>query len=74
MRRRSTSRNFCVLPLATSFCVFLSNQSLFFTPQGHPYRITFELSPTLLLSRLGAVLFCLSPGRRQTYSSTIEFA
>ena len=48
--------------------------SLFPTPQGHPYLTTVEPSATFLLSRLGAVLFCVSPGRRQTYSSPIEFA
>jgi hypothetical protein len=74
MRHRPTSRNLCALPLAISLCVFLSNQSLFFTPQGHPYRITFELSATLLLSRLGALFFHVSSGHRQTYSSSIEFA
>jgi hypothetical protein len=74
MRRRSTSRNFAVLPLATSLCVFLSNQSLFPTLQGHPYCTTFELLSNLLLSRLGAVLFCVCPSRCHTYSSSIEFA
>jgi hypothetical protein len=55
--------------------LFLLVQPILFpAPQGHPYRTTFELSATLLLSRLGAVLFCVSPGRRQTYSSSIEFA
>jgi hypothetical protein len=62
MKRRSTSRNFCVLLLANSLCVFLCNQSLFPTPQGHTRRTTFELSAILLLSRLGAVLFRVSPG------------
>jgi len=74
MTSRSTSRNFRVLTLATSLCVFLSNQSFLPAPQGHPYRTTFELSATPLLSRLGVVLFSVSPGRRQTYSSSIEFA
>ena len=62
MKRRSTLRNFCVLLLANSLCVFLPNQFLFPTPQGHPRRTTFELSAILLLSRLDAVLFRGSPG------------
>jgi hypothetical protein len=33
-----------------------------------------ELSATLLLSRLAAVLFYATPGRRQNYSRSIEFA
>jgi hypothetical protein len=74
MKPRSTSQNFCVLPLATSLCVFLSNQSLFSTLQVHSYRTTFEFPATLLLSRLGALLSRASPGQRQTYSSSIEFA
>jgi hypothetical protein len=72
MGHQPTSRNFCALPLAISLCVLLSNQSLCFTPQGHPCRITFELSATLLLSRLGAFFFHVSSGHRQTYSSSIE--
>lgn len=35
MKRRSTSQNFCVLPLATSLCVFLSNKSLLTASQRH---------------------------------------
>src|SRR5229473_2377697 len=54
--RRSTLRNFCVLLLANSLCVFLPNQFLFPTPQAHPRRTTFEFSATLTFSRLGAVL------------------
>ena len=46
MRRLPTSQNLCVLPLANSLCVFLSDQSLFPTPQGHPHRTTLELSAT----------------------------
>ena len=60
--------------LTTSLSVLLSNQSLFSTLRGHPHRTTLELSATLLLSRLAAVLFCATPGRRQTYSRSIEFA
>jgi hypothetical protein len=33
MKRRSTSRNVCVLLLANSLCVFLSNQFLFPLPK-----------------------------------------
>ncbi len=46
---------------------------LFPTPQGHPYCTKFELLSNLLLSPVGAVLFCVSPSRRHTYSSSIEF-
>src|SRR5260370_9483530 len=60
--RRSTLRNFCVLLLANSLCVSLPNQFLFPPPQGHPRRTTFEFSATLTFSRLGAVLFRVSPG------------
>jgi hypothetical protein len=74
MRRRSTLRNFCVPRLATSLSVSLSNQSLFSSLRGHPHRTTFELSATLILSRLAAVLFCATPGHRQTYPRSIEFA
>jgi hypothetical protein len=74
MKRPSTSRNFCVPRLATSLSVLLSNQSLFSTPHGHPHRITVVLSATLLLAWLGAVLSRASPGPRQTYSRSIEFA
>src|SRR6266702_1557536 len=49
-------------------------QSLFSTSQRHPYRTTFEFSATFLLSPLGASLSRVSPGHRQTYSSSIEFA
>jgi hypothetical protein len=62
MKRRSTSRNFCVLLLAKSPCVFLPNHFLFPTPQGHPRRNTFEFSATLTFSRLGAVPFRISLG------------
>ena len=74
MKRRSTSRNSCLLPLATSLCVFWSKQSPFPTSQGQPYRTTFELSATLLVSRLGAVFFRAPRGRHQTYFSSIECA
>ena len=74
MKRRTTSQTFCVPQLATSLSVLLSNPSLFSTLRGHPHRTTFELSATLLLPRLGAVPFRASPGRRQTYSRSIEFA
>src|ERR1700688_1734092 len=60
--RRSTLRNFCVLLLANSLCVFLPNQFLFPTPRGHPRHITFEFSATLTFSRLGAVLSRVSTG------------
>src|SRR5215831_8621345 len=73
MKRPSTSRHFSVPRLATSLSVLLSNASLFSTLRGHPHRTTFELSTTLLLSRLSAVLFCASPERRQTHSRSIEF-
>jgi hypothetical protein len=63
MRRLPTSQNLCVLPLANSLCVFLSDQSLFPTPQGHPHRTTLALSATLLLSRLGALLSRISSRR-----------
>jgi hypothetical protein len=43
------------------------------SPQGNPYCTTFELLSNLLLSRLGEVLFCVSPSRRHTYFSSIEF-
>jgi hypothetical protein len=62
MKRRSTSRNSCVLLLAPSRCVFLPNQFLFPTPQNHPRRNTFEFSATLAFSSLGAVLFRASLG------------
>ena len=40
MKRRSTSRNFFVLLLANSLCVFLSSQSLFPTPtSSSPHHI-----------------------------------
>ena len=74
MKRRSTSRNSRLLPLATSLCVFCSKQSLFPTPQGQPCCTTFEPSATLLVSRLGALFFRAPRGRRQTYFSSIEFA
>jgi hypothetical protein len=38
---------------------FLSNQSLFSIPQGHPHRTTFKFSATLLLSQLGGVMVVL---------------
>src|SRR6266850_7094122 len=74
MKRRSTSRNFCVLLLANSLCVFLCNQSLFPIPKvilGAPHLSfqQFFFSPGWVL--------CFSaspPGCRQTYSSSIEFA
>jgi hypothetical protein len=47
---------------SNSLCVFLPNQFLFPTPQGRPRRTTFEFSATLTFSRLGAVLFRVSPG------------
>jgi hypothetical protein len=62
MKRRSTSRNFCLLLLAKSVCVFLPNQFSFPAPQTHPRRNTFEFSATLAFSRLGAVLFRISLG------------
>jgi hypothetical protein len=74
MRPRSTSRNFGVFPLATSLRVFLPNQPLFPTPQDHPYRTTLELVSNSSSFRLGAVLFCVFPRRRHTYSCSIEFA
>jgi hypothetical protein len=74
MRRLPTSQNLCVLPLANSLCVFLSDQSLFPTPQGHPHRTTLALSATLLLSRLGLRFPASLRGQRQTYFSSIEFA
>ena len=42
--------------------------------QGQPYRTTFELSATLLVSRFGAVFFRATRGRHQTYFPSIEFA
>src|SRR5258708_17877265 len=63
MKRLPTSRNLCLLPLANSLCVFLSDQSLFPTPQDHPHRTTLELSATLLLSPLDAFLSRISPRR-----------
>jgi hypothetical protein len=48
--------------LAASLCVFLPDQALFPTPQGHLYRTTLELSATLPLSPLGALLSRISPG------------
>ena len=74
MRRLPTSQNLCVLPLANSLCVFLSDQSLFPTPQGHPHRTTLALSATLLLSRLGLCFPASLRGERQTYFPSIEFA
>jgi hypothetical protein len=74
MKPITTSRNSCLLPLATSLCVSRSTQPVSPAPQGHPYPTTLELSATLLLSRWGAALFCASPGRRETYPRSIEFA
>jgi hypothetical protein len=49
-------------------------QPLFPTPQDHPYRTTLELVSNSSSFRLGAVLFCVFPRRRHTYSCSIEFA
>jgi hypothetical protein len=74
MRPRSTSRNFCVLPLATSLCVLLSNQSfsllltvILTAPQLSFQQLFFAPGWVLCFPRA-------SPPRRQTYSSAIEFA
>jgi hypothetical protein len=59
MKRRSRSRNSCVLLLANSLSVFLFNQSLFPTPQDHPRRLLLSL-PQLFFSP-GRVLHSSAP-------------
>jgi hypothetical protein len=74
MRPRSTSRNLCMLPLATSLCVLLSNQSL--SPTLHVVLTALHFSFQQIFFAPGWVLYFLVPprGRRQTYSDSIEFA
>jgi hypothetical protein len=74
MKRRSTSRNFCVLLLANSLCVFLSNKSLSLLPK---FILTaLHLRSQQLFFSPGCVL-CLPASLRgvlQTYLPSIEFA
>src|SRR5215472_6264354 len=72
MKPITTSRNSCLLPVATSLGVFLSDHfSLPYSPRSSlPHHIcAFSNS-----SSLGAALYRASPGHPQTYFSSIEFA
>ena len=68
MKRRSTSRNFCVLPLATSLCVFLSDQSL--SPLPKVILTAPHLSRQQLFFSPGWVL-CFSVSPRDAAKPTL---
>jgi|HubBroStandDraft_3_1064219.scaffolds.fasta_scaffold07004_1 hypothetical protein len=73
MKRRSTLRNFCVLLLASSLCLFLPNQFPFPLPKVilDATHLSFQ---QLLLSHVWVLCLFASPAACcETYSLAIEF-